>query len=202
MWRFGKIFLCDSDNWRSHVISSCKRGMCTMEKRKIRTGKKMFQFNQFPICICYSEVDKIHIFLKKEKDWWILWTDVKVSEKEVNYDAFSYHKQKQEKKKAYRADRKPTKHMRKKDSQNVDTEDFNWDTGLRKNPDIQKKPFATFLSTAIFLMVTVSKVVLIRATVSSVCVVLSLFNFEPTKHSTSNCCIKDWQPTFILMKQN
>jgi len=64
----------------------------------------------------------------------------------------------------------------------VDTEYFNWDLGLRKKPDIQKKPFATFLSIAIFVMVTVSKVVLINATVFSVWAVLSLFNFELTKH--------------------
>lgn len=92
---FGKIFLYDSDNQHSHAISSSRRGVYTMDKRNIGRGKEMFQFNQFPICICYSEVDKISIFLKKAKDWWIIWTDFKVNDKEVNYDVFSYHKQKQ-----------------------------------------------------------------------------------------------------------
>lgn len=56
----------------------------------------MFQFNQLPICICNSKVDKINIFLKKVKDC-ILWTDFKVNDKD--YDIFSYHKQMQARKK-------------------------------------------------------------------------------------------------------
>lgn len=46
----------------------------------------------------------------------------------------------------------------------------------------QEKPFTTFLSAVILGTVTVSKVILISATMFSAWVVLSLFNFELTNH--------------------
>lgn len=63
----------------------------------------------------------------------------------------------------------------------MDTEYFTQDVEFRKIL-AQEKPFTTFLSAVIFGTVTVSKVILILATMFSAWVVLSLFNFELTNH--------------------
>lgn len=113
------------------VSSAPAKEMCSPWRREKWEGKNI-PFNQFPLFISYSKLNKIHAFLKKGKDWWILWTDFKVNDKQADYDTPSYPKQKQVRKKAYRVDRKPIKHKEKKKkdkkekkTQNVDNEYFN-----------------------------------------------------------------------------
>jgi len=105
---FGKIFLCDSDNRHSHVITSCRRCVCTMEKKKLRGKKKYFSSINSQYAFVTLNWIKLASSWRKRKIDEFFRLISKWIEKEVNYDVFSYHEQKQAREKESLHDRQET----------------------------------------------------------------------------------------------
>lgn len=74
---FGKIFLY---YWQLVLCHQLLQKTCVHHgEGKNKRKKKSVQ--SIAIMHFYSKLNKIHVFLKKGKDWWILWTDFKVNKK-------------------------------------------------------------------------------------------------------------------------
>lgn len=146
MGHVGNIFLSD---WQ--LVLLCHQ---LLQKRCVHHGeeknkRKKKIFSSINSHDALPNLNWIKLMSSWRKDWWILWTDFKVNDKDVNYDILSYPKQKQVRKKAYRAGGKPTKHKKKEDPK-CGHRILHSRCGIQKDPGTRKALYYIFICSHIW----------------------------------------------------